>query len=304
MLVGFDEADAFGQAEVSAFINGLERLGWVNGRNVQIDVRGSAGGIDRLLRLMDELLDLRPDLIVTSTAPATRAAKQRTTSIPVLFIGLADPTVSGLVTNITRPETNITGFAYDDPKVAGKWLGLLKEAAPQIERVAIIFNPEVTLTYWLTETEAAASILGVRAIRTPVRNVADLQQAIEALAAGPPCGLVPLPPPMAPDLRQSVIALAAKHRLPAIYYSRVASNLTGGFGFQVGGLMSYGPDRLDPILNGGPQYADRILRGENVSNLPVQFPTKYELVLNRRTAKAIGLEFPATLLALADEVIE
>jgi putative tryptophan/tyrosine transport system substrate-binding protein len=136
----------------------------------------------------------------------------------------------------------------------------------------------------------------VRAIRTPVRNVADLQQAIEALVVDPPCGLFPLPPPMAPDLRQSVIALAAKHQLPAIYYSKVS--------FQEEGLMSYGPDRLDSMLNGGPQYADRILRGENVSNLPVQFPTKYELVLNRRTAKAIGLEFPATLLALADEVIE
>jgi putative ABC transport system substrate-binding protein len=290
MLGGFDEGDPVWQAAVSAFINGLERLGWVNGRNVQIDVRGSAGGIDRLLRLMEELLDPRPDLIVTSTAPATRAAKQRTTSIPVLFIGLADPTISGLVTNIARPEANITGFAYDDPKAAGKWLGLLKEAAPQTERVALIFNPEVTLTNWLTATEAAASILGVRAIRTPVRNVADLQQAIEALVAGPRCGLFPLPPPMAPDLRQSVIALAAKHRLPAIYYSKVS--------FQEEGLM--GPDRLDSMLNGGPQYADRIPRGENVSNLPVQFPTKYELVLNRRTAKAIGLEFPAT----ADEVIE
>jgi putative tryptophan/tyrosine transport system substrate-binding protein len=297
MLGGFDEGDPVWQAAVSTFINGLERFGWVNGRNVQIDVRGSAGGIDRLPRLMEELLDLRPDLIVTVTAPATRAAKQRTTSIPVLFIGLGDPIDSGLLTNIARPEANITGFAYFEPKLARKWLGLLKEAAPQIERVALILSAEAALRQpetQLAQAEAAASILGVRAIRTLVRNVVELQQAIEALAAGPYCGLAILPPPMAPDLRQSIIALAAKHRLPAIYSLK---------GFEEG-LMYYGPDRLDSMLNGGPQYADRILRGENVSNLPVQFATKYELVLNRRTAKAIGLEFPATLLALADEVIE
>jgi putative tryptophan/tyrosine transport system substrate-binding protein len=178
ILVGFDGGDPLGQAEVSTFISGLERLGWVNGRNVQINVRASAEGVNRLLRLMEELLDLRPDLIVTLTAAATQAAKQRTTSIPVLFIGLGDPTDGGLVTNIARPEANITGFAFYEPKIAGKWLGLLKEAAPQIERVALIFNPEAP-TNTLAPAEAAASILGVRAIRTPVRNVAELQQAFE-----------------------------------------------------------------------------------------------------------------------------
>jgi putative ABC transport system substrate-binding protein len=270
----------------------------VNGRNVQINVRGSAGGVDRLLRLMEDLLDLRPNLIVTITAPATIAAKQRTTSIPVLFIGLGDPTDAGLLTNIARPEANITGFAFYPRTIAGKWLGLLKEAAPRIEQVALLlFSPAAppTASAFFTAAEAAASILGVRAIRTPVRNVAELQNAIEALAAGPYCGLVVGPPPMPPDLRQSVMALATKYRMPAIYFSKLSHEE---------GLMSYGVDALDPFRHGGPQYADRILRGEKVNNLPVQFPTKYELVLNRRTAKAIGLKFPVTLLALADEVIE
>src|ERR1700693_6366970 len=178
ILVGLDEGDPRGQAYVSEVIKGLEQLGWVNGRNVQINVRGSAGGVDRLLRLMEDLLDLRPNLIVTITVPATIAAKQRTTSIPVLFIGLGDPTYAGLLTNIARPEANITGFAFYPRTIAGKWLGLLKEAAPRIEQVALLlFSPAAppTALPFFTSSEAAASILGVRAIRTPVRNVAELQ---------------------------------------------------------------------------------------------------------------------------------
>ena len=294
MLVRLDDGDPLGQVEVSEFIKGLEQQGWANGRNVQINVRGSAGGVGRLLRLTEELLDLHPDLIVTVTTPATLAAKQRTTSIPVLCLGLDDPVASGLLTNIARPEANITGFAFYEPRIAGKWVGLLKEAAPRIERVALLFNPELPANHF-GEAEAAAAILGMTAIRIPIRTVSELQNAIEALSAGPYSGLVILPPPVAPDLRRSVFDLATKYRISAIYYAKeVLEN----------GLMAYGADALEPFRRGGPQYADRILRGEKVGNLPVQFPTRFQLVLNLRTAKAIGLEFPVTLLSLADEVIE
>ena len=293
ILMGIEESDAVAQSYVAGLKQGLRQLGWVDGRNLRIDARWLNRGVDQLRPLAKALVDLQPDLIVTVTVLAASAAKQQTTSIPILFFGVGDPVDAGLMTSLARPESNMTGFAYYPSSIAGKWLGLLKLAAPGVDRVALI-SPSNTVA--LAAVESAAAKIGVTAIRVPVHSSEEIQRTIEEFAAGLNRGLVILPAPLPAANRELIRRLAVQYRLPAIYFRRND--------VEEGGLMSYGPDNLDPYLHGGSQYADRILRGEKVGNLPVQFPTKFELVLNRRAATSIGLEFPPTLLAIADDVVE
>jgi putative ABC transport system substrate-binding protein len=296
MLAAGTEYDQ-SQASIAAFRDGLAKLGWVEARNLLIDLRFGAGDLGRFRAYAAELVSLAPDVIVTNSGATTRVLQQQTQTIPIVFTSGGDPAANGLVQNIARPEGNTTGFSAYEPSVAGKWLGLLKEAAPHLARVAVIFNPEIAVTApsYIASIEAAAPALAVQAIiKMPVRNAVDIVRRIDAFATEANAGLLMLPPSAAGNV-ETIIQLAAQHRLPAIYFSR--GNVPAG------GLIAYGPDNPD-LSRRAAFYIDRLLRGAKVSELPVQFPTKYELVINVRTAKAIGLAIPESLLLRADELIE
>jgi putative ABC transport system substrate-binding protein len=296
LLMGYDENDVVGKSYLSSFTRGLAELGWTDGRNLRMEVRWGTANVDRTQRFAKELVGLQLDLIVVNSATATRALQQQTQTIPIIFILAGDPVRNGIVGNISRPEGNITGFSYEST-IGGKWLELLKEAVPRLARVALIFNPElVGGDAYLPSIETAAAQYAVAAIRTPVHNATAIERAIEALAAEPNGGLILVPPPLLLAHRELINRLAVQHRLPAIYQDRyfVAN----------GGLMSYGPDLSEFFRRSGPSYVDRILRGAKVNELPVQFPTKFELVINLKTANALGLEVPPSILLRADEVIE
>jgi putative ABC transport system substrate-binding protein len=296
-LIGGAENDRARQADLGALRESLARLGWIEGRNLRIDLRFAADDPDRTRAYAAELVGLAPDVIVTGGGPPTRAVQQQTQTIPIVFASGADAVAIGLVRNIARPEGNITGFSNREPSIAGKWLELLKEAAPRVTRVAIIFNPELVVTgpFYISSIEAAASALGIQAITTRVRNAVDIVRAIDAFAAEPNGGLIVLPPTLTTAIRETIFQLVAQHRLPAIYPNKLWAT--------DGGLISYGSDLLDQYRRSAV-YVDRILRGAKVSELPVQFPTKFELVVNLKTAKAIGLTIPEAFLLRADEVIE
>jgi putative ABC transport system substrate-binding protein len=295
-LIGSAENDQQSPAGSSALREALAKLGWIEGRNLRIDLRFGAGDPATVRAYAAELISLTPDVIFANSGTATSALQQRTQTTPIVFTG-PDPVEAGLVRNIARPEGNITGFSAFEPSIAGKWLELLKEAAPRLARVAVIFNPELTLTVqrYISPIEVAASALGVPAIQTPVRNAVDIVHAIDAFAAELNGGLLVLPPIPNTAIRDTILQLAAQHRLPAIYgYRDLAA---------AGGLMSYGSNSVDQY-RGAASYIDRILRGAKISELPVQFPTRYELVINLKNAKAIGLTIPESFLLRADEVIE
>jgi putative tryptophan/tyrosine transport system substrate-binding protein len=297
VLVGGAENDPGSFAQMAALREGLAKLGWIEGRNLRIDIRFGANDPDRVRAQAAELVSLPTDVIVTTAAVATRAVQQQTQTIPIVFTAGGDAAANGLVRNIVRPEGNTTGFSTSEPSEAGKWLGLLKEAAPQLNRVAVVFNPEVALTSpsYIATIEAAAPALAVQAIiKMPVRNAVDIVRGIDAFATEPNAGLLMLPPPDAGNV-ETIIQLAAQHRLPAIYPNR--GNVAAG------GLIAYGVDLAD-LSRRAASYVDRLLRGEKVSELPVQFPTKFELVINLKAAKALGLSVPLALLSRADEVIE
>jgi putative ABC transport system substrate-binding protein len=235
-------------------------------------------------------------MIVAANSAATRAVQLATQTIPIVFSGGGDVAATGLVKNIARPEGNTTGFSSSEPAAGGKWLELLKEAVPQVARVAIVFNPELAVTSpnYLATIEPAAHALALQTIKTPFRDTIELVRSIDAFAAEPNGGLLMLPPPLIAD-RATIIKLAAQHRLPAIYTQRALA--------AEGGLISYGADTVDQHRRAA-SYVDRILRGAKVSDLPVQFPTKYQLVVNMKTANAISLTIPAAFLLHADELIE
>jgi putative ABC transport system substrate-binding protein len=286
------------QAQWIVFREELAKLGWTEGRNLESHFRFAGENLDRLQSDAMELVRLAPEVLVTSGGAATKAMQRQTQGIPIVFAAGGDPTATGLVKNIARPEGNTTGFSMTEPSIAGKWLGLLKEAAPHIVRVAVIYNPDIATAGpgYITSIEVAAPALSVETIRMPVRDAVEIVRAIDAFATKPDGGLLLLPPPLTRANLEATLRLEAQYRLPAIY--------AGGRGIAAaGGLIAYGTNTVN-IYRRGATYVDRLLRGAKVADLPVQFPTKFDLVINVKTAKAIGLTIPEAFLLRADELIE
>ncbi len=283
------------QAQQRALREEIAKLGWIEDRNVRFDVRYSADDPDRIRAHADELVGLGPDVIAASSFPVAVAVFQRTRTIPIVFINVGDPVVGGLLNNIARPEGNVTGVTSTYQSLGAKWLELLKEAAPRTTRTALIFVPENVNDQYFRVIDAAAEVLAVKAVRTPYRNAAELQRAIDAFAAEPNGALLMVPPPPTPANGELINRLALKHRLPTIYSSK--------YYVAQGGMMSYG----SPIVETyeiAATYVDRILRGAKINELPVRFPTRIELAINLKTAEAIGLKPPRRLLLRADSLIE
>jgi putative tryptophan/tyrosine transport system substrate-binding protein len=297
VLTGFAESDREGQAFVAAFREGLQKLGWVEGRNIRIDYRWAALDTELMQRFAKELVALQPDLILTQSTPAAAAMLQQTHTIPIVFAIVADPIGSGFVASFPQPGGNITGFVTMEPTMAGKWLELLKEIAPRVARVAMLFNPATApyAEYWLNPFKAAAASFAVQAIVAPVHDKSELESVVVAQAREPNGGLIVMPDTFTTGHRSEITSLAARYRLPAVYPYRVFA--------EFGGLLSYGDDLTDNFRRAA-SYADRILKGAKPSELPVQAPVKFELVINLKTAKALGLDVPAQLQQRADEVIE
>jgi putative ABC transport system substrate-binding protein len=284
------------QASIKQLTQRLQELGWISGRNAQIDFRFGGADPMRISTQATELVEGRPDVIIASGLVAAATLRQQTLSIPIVFVQVADPVSAGFVTNLARPEGNITGFTNFEFSVGEKWLQLLKECAPAISRIALVFDPaNPSWAAYLRPIEAAAPSFGVQLRPVGVRDAAEINQRVAAFAREPNDAVLVFPSPVTIQYRESIIAAAADRRLPAIYPYRY---------FAVdGGLMSYGAPLLD-VYRGAASYADRILKGAKVAELPVQQPTKYELVINLKTAKTLGLTVPPPLLARADEVIE
>jgi putative ABC transport system substrate-binding protein len=290
------EDDKGQQAQIAAMRDELAHLGWVEGHNLRTDMRYAGGDPARMRTIAAEFVGLSPDVIVVSSVAATRAVQQQTRTIPIVFLFVGDPVENGLVASLARPEANATGFTNLYATIAGKWVELLKQVVPRLNRVALLFNQDTPVESYLSSIEATASALGISAIRTAVRSPLDVVPALDALAAEPDLGLIVVPPVLTTAMRDMLLRVAAEHRLPAIYGLK-------DYVTDEGGLMSYGPDYVD-LSRRGASYVDRILRGAKPGDLPVQFPTKFDLVINIKTAKALGLTIPQTLLATADEVIQ
>jgi putative ABC transport system substrate-binding protein len=292
----YDENADESRAIRNALREGLASLGWIEGRNLSIDQRFAAGDLNRTRTYAAELVSLGPDVLVTPSAAPTRALQRATQTIPIVFTGGGDATANGLVKNIVRPEGNTTGFSTSEPTQAGKWLELLKQAAPQLSRVAIVFKPDVapTAPKYITVIEAVAQSLSVQTTKIAFQDAVDLVHSIDAFAVLPNSGLLVLPPPFIAD-RYIIFKLAVQRRLPAMYSQRALA--------AEGGLIAYGADLVDQNRRAA-SYVDRLLRGAKVAELPVQFPTKYQLVVNMKTAKAIGLAIPEAFLLHADEILE
>jgi putative ABC transport system substrate-binding protein len=292
---GGSETDPASQADFAALREGIAKLGWIEGHNLQIDRRYGGGDPNRIRFFAEELVSLAPEVMIVTGGPGTRAVQNVTKTIPIVFVSVGDPVESGLVRNIARPDGNTTGFTNIFSTVGGKSLELLKEAAPHLVRVAQVYNSEPPAPTSTLATDAAATTRGLKTTRVLFHDPLELVRGIDEFAAEPNGGLVIPSTASTESNRSTIIRLAAQHHLPAIYPYR--------FYAAEGGLMAYGPDRID-LFSGASSYVDRLLRGAKVSDLPVQFPTKFELVINLKTAKALGLDVPAQLLARADEVIE
>jgi putative tryptophan/tyrosine transport system substrate-binding protein len=283
-------------ARVAAFARGLQELGWIEGRNIQIEYRWGGGDMDRVRRFAAELVALAPDVILVSSGSALAALQNATRTVPIVFVNFTDPVGAGYVASLSRPGANTTGFTLFEYGTSGKWLELLKQIAPAMTRAAVIRDPSITSgTAQFAAIQAVAPSIGVELTPVDARDAGGIEQTIAGFARGSNCGLIVTASPSAFRRRELIIALAARHRLPAVYPIRasVAS----------GGLISYGTDEIDQQYRAAG-YVDRILKGEKPADLPVQAPTKYELVINLKTAKALGLTVPDSLLARADEVIE
>jgi putative ABC transport system substrate-binding protein len=295
-LHGRADDDPEEQARIAAFHQGLEALGWTENRNIKVEHRFPGGDLARIQHYTAEVVSSPPDLIVASSTPILAALKQATRTIPIVFSVVMDPVGQGFVASLARPGDNITGFAYVDFAMIGKWLEMLKEIAPRVKRITLMFNPQTApyFSRFLREFGAAAASLAELS-ETPVRDAAEIEAAITSFARVPGGGLIVGPDPFTNTQRGLIMALAQRHQLPAIY----------GFRQFVteGGLISYAPDATDTVRRSA-SYVDRILRGEKPADLPVQVPTKYELTINLKTAKALGLEVPLFLQQRADEVIE
>ena len=288
--------DPEAQARVGAFLQGLQELGWAVGRNMRIEYRWGAGDADRTRGYAAELVALAPDVILTSGASALAPLLQATRSVPVVFAQVPDPVGAGFVNSLARPGDNTTGFITYEYGLSGKWLELLTQIAPSVTRAAVIRDPAVSAgTGQWGAIQAVAPSVRVLVSPVNVRDAGEIERDVAAFAHGSNSGLIVTASALAIRHRNLIVTLAARHRLPAVYYQR--GFVTGG------GLISYGPDFIDQYRRAAG-YVDRILKGEKPSELPVQAPTKYELVINLKTAKALGLDVPQSLLARADEVIE
>ena len=298
VLMGYAESDREEEAFIGAFREELQKLGWAEGRNIRIDTRwATALDVESRQRFAKELVALQPDLIVSRNTPTTAALLQQTPTIPIIFVNVSDPVGSGLVASFPRPGGNVTGFTNIEPTMAGKWLELLKEVAPRVNRVAFLFNPTTApyAEYYLNSFKAAAPSFAMEAIAAPVRDTSELESVIAAQARAPNGGLLVMTDSFLVAHRSEITSLAARYRLPALYPYR--------FFAELGGLLSYGNDVVDNFRRAA-SYADRILKGAKPSELPVQAPVKFELVINLKTATALGIEVPPQLFARADEVIE
>jgi putative ABC transport system substrate-binding protein len=297
VLVSAVESDPRGLEYITAFAQGLAELGWTVGRNVRIEYRWGAGDLDRFRRYAAELVALSPDVVLASSGSIVSALQQASRTVPIVFVNTIDPVGGGWVESLSRPGTNATGFAAYEFSMSGKWLELLKEIAPSVKRVAVIRDPSVPAgSGGLAAIQTVAPSLGIELTPVGARDAGEIEHAIAAFARSSNGGLILVGPTSSVQRhRDLIVTLAARHRLPAVYPNRVF--VTGG------GLISYGPDSVDPYRRAAG-YVDRILKGEKPADLPVQAPVKYELTINLKTAGALGLDVPPTLLARADEVIE
>jgi putative tryptophan/tyrosine transport system substrate-binding protein len=297
VLIGFAETDPDVKSWFAAFRGALAKLGWTEGSNFQIELRWASDDPDRMKAFAKELVDLRPDAILSVTTPVTNALVRETQTIPIVIVTVADPIASGFVTNVGRPGGNVTGFALYEPSMGGKWLELLKRIAPGVTRVALLFNPttSVPINFYMASIQAAASSFTVQASAAPVHAQDEIEGVIAALAGNLGAGLIAMPDLFNTINRDVIIAWTARYRIPAIYFFRSFADS--------GGLISYGPDFAEqyPLAAG---YIDRILKGEKPGDLPIQMPIKVPLIINLRTANALGLDVPLGLLNAADEIIE
>jgi len=296
VLLSIAESDPEAQRRIQALRQGLQELGWIEGRNVSVEYRFGAADAARIAVQVADLVALKPDVIVGNSTPVVTALRQATSSIPVVFVQIIDPVGSGLVESLARPGGNLTGFSDFELGTSSKWLELLKEITPNTTRVAALLQHGLAPNSgFLRALEDAAPTVGVQLTAVRVRDAVDIEQGLGAFAGQSNGGLIVLPSPVAAVHRDTIIMLAERYRLHAVYPFRYFS--------VSGGLLSYGVDNVD-LYRLGATYVDRILRGANPADLPVQHPVKFELVINLKTAKALGLEVPPTLLARADEVIE
>jgi putative tryptophan/tyrosine transport system substrate-binding protein len=296
VLMGYAETDPSAQAQVEALRQELQKLGWEEGRNIRIDVRFPGGDAGRVRAILTELMSLAPDLLVTNTNLVTGAVQAEVRTIPIVFISIGDPVGAGFVSDEARPTGNLTGFANWKPTLVEKWLELLKEIAPQVERVGILMHPEEPANVLFFEVaEAAAPALKVKPVALGVHDADEIERALTAFVAAGNGGFIVIPHAVTLSNRDLIVALATRLRLPALY--------PFAFYAKAGGLISYGFDPLNQFRQGAA-YVDRILRGAKPADLPVQYPTKFQLVINLTTAKALGLAIPASFLSLADELVE
>jgi putative tryptophan/tyrosine transport system substrate-binding protein len=296
VLMNLAADDAEGLARVTAFAQALQQLGWTDGRNVRIDYRWAAGDPERFQRYAQELLTLGPDVTLASATPGIVALERASRTVPIVFVAVADPVGAGFVESLARPGGHITGFSIFEYGMSSKWLELLKEIAPRVTRVAVIRDQSLTSgTAQFAAVQSVAPSFGVELSPVGVRDAGEIERGVAGFARTPNGGVIVTGSPLSGVHRDLIIALAARHQLPAVY----------GFRFfaSAGGFISYGPDIVDQYRRAAG-YVDRILKGEKPGDLPVQAPTKYELVINLKTAKALGLEIPSSVLARANEVIE
>lgn len=298
VLSSLGESDPEARSMAASFHRALQEAGWIDGRNVRIEHRWAAGSVERLEAFAKELVGWRANVIVAHTTPSVIALRKETATIPIVFAQISDPIGAGFIANVARPGGNITGFSNFEASIGSKWIELLKETAPGVMRGAILFNPETAPyvgRYYQGPFEAAARSFGVQPSASPVRSGAEIASALAALQGEPPGGLIVMPDTFNIVHRQQIIELAARHRVPAIY--------PYGFAVREGGLISYGVDPVD-LFRRAAGYVDRVLKGAKAAELPMQAPVKFELLINLKTANALALKIPQTLLATADDVIE
>jgi putative tryptophan/tyrosine transport system substrate-binding protein len=298
VLLGWDDNDTLSKAWFSGFTNGISELGWSDGRNFRMDLRWAAGNVGRMRTFAKELVELGPDLILASTTPVTAALQRETQTIPIVFAGISDPVGAGFVASLARPSGNITGFINIEAAIGGKWLELLIEIAPSVKRVAMMFNPDTAPgggSYYLPAFEAAARLSKVESITAPVHSDAEIETVMTSLARGAGGGLVVQSDGFMVVHRSQIILLAARNNIPVISDASISA--------KDGSLLSYGADFKD-IFRRSASYVDRILRGEKPADLPVQLPVKFDTAINLKTANALGLAVPQSIMLRADEVIE
>jgi putative tryptophan/tyrosine transport system substrate-binding protein len=296
VLMGYPEGDPQAQANATALRQGLHSLGWIENRNIRIEYRWAGADPEKARTFAKELIGMTPDVIVPSTNQVTRILQQETRTIPIVFVFVGDPVGSGFVASLSRPGRNLTGFANFENSIGGKWLELFKEIAPRVGRAGFIFNPDAAPNVgFFHAAEVAAAPLAIKLTGLPVRDAIDIEEGVTAFAAEADCGLIVAPHAVTLGNRKLIIELAARHRVPAVYGDRYFP--------QSGGLLSFG-NNTDAMFRRAASYIDLILKGAKPADLPVQLPTKFELVVNIKTAKALGLTIPESFLLRADEVIE